>query len=57
MPSTPITTASEEFLGMRKNLAQTHGPGNMIESDTAGKKPSISMDRRVSVAPMMDWTD
>jgi hypothetical protein len=42
---------------MRKNLAQTHGPGNMIESDTAGKKPSISMDRRVSVAPMMDWTD
>ena len=42
---------------MGKNLAQMHGPGNMIERDTGGEKLGFSMDRRVSVAPMMDWSD
>jgi tRNA-dihydrouridine synthase A len=29
----------------------------MVERDTGGEKQGISMDRRVSVAPMMDYTD
>jgi hypothetical protein len=29
----------------------------MVDRDIGDKKQSISMDRRVSVAPMMDWSD
>jgi hypothetical protein len=42
---------------MGKNLAGMHGPGNMIERDIGGEKLGFSVDRRVSVAPMMDWSD
>jgi hypothetical protein len=42
---------------MRKNLAATHGSGNMVERNTRRENQVISMDRRVSVAPMMDWSD
>jgi hypothetical protein len=42
---------------MRKNFAETSRPGNMIERDAASDTQGISMDRRVSVAPMMDWSD
>jgi hypothetical protein len=42
---------------MRKNLAATHGSGNMVERDTRIENRGFSMDRRVSVAPMMDWTE
>ena len=42
---------------MRKNLAAMHGSANMVERDTRIEKQAFSMDRRVSVAPMMDYTD
>jgi hypothetical protein len=42
---------------MGKNLAETHGSGNMFERDTGSEKQAFSMDRRVSVALMMDWSD
>ena len=34
-----------------------HGPENTIERDIGGEKLGFSMNRRVSVAPMMDYTD
>lgn len=42
---------------MRKNLPETSGPEDMIERDAGSEKQGISMDRRFSVAPMMDWSD
>ena len=42
---------------MDQNLTEIHGPGNMIKRDTVGENLGFSMDRRVSVAPMMDWSD
>jgi hypothetical protein len=42
---------------MRKNLAETSRPEDMIERDAGSEKQGISMHRRVSVAPMMDWSD
>jgi tRNA-dihydrouridine synthase len=42
---------------MRKNLAETCEPEDMIERDAGSEKQGISMDRRVNVAPMMDWSD
>ena len=55
--SLPVAAASEKFGGMDQNLAEIHGPGNMIQRDTVGENLGFSMDRRVSVAPMMDYTD
>jgi hypothetical protein len=31
--------------------------GNVIERDAGGKNEAFSMDRPVSIAPMMDYTD
>src|SRR4030088_2790895 len=30
---------------------------NTIKTGTSSEKPRVSIDRRLSVAPMMDWTD
>jgi len=43
--------------GIRSNPAETSMTENSIRIGISNKKSRDMLDRRVSVAPMMDWTD
>src|SRR5919106_2703643 len=49
--------ASRKRTGIRRNLAEAPRVENTGKIGIAELKPVISLDRRVSVAPMMDYTD
>lgn len=40
-----------------KNCSAEHGTGRLRKTDSPAAQSAASLDRRVSVAPMMDWTD
>jgi len=42
---------------IRRNIAATRSMENAIKIGISELKPAVSLDRRVSVAPMMDYTD
>jgi hypothetical protein len=41
----------------RRNPAETRSMESTIKIGISHKKPAEKIDRRISVAPMMDWTD
>jgi hypothetical protein len=53
----PVATPFWECDGIRRNLAATRGMDNGRNIEISAREPAISLDRRVSVAPMMDWSD
>jgi hypothetical protein len=53
----PVATPFWECPGIRRNPAATRGMGNDRIIEISAREPAISLDRRVSVAPMMDYTD
>ena len=46
-----------QFAGMHRNLALTRAMENSRDLRSSANEAAISLDRRVSVAPMMDYTD
>jgi hypothetical protein len=42
---------------MLKNPAETHSEETPLRTRSAHEKSAEKIDRRVAVAPMMDWTD
>jgi hypothetical protein len=42
---------------MPRNPAETHGNEKPTEIGISDGKSAEKIDRRVAVAPMMDWTD
>jgi tRNA-dihydrouridine synthase A len=50
-------SATHQPAGIRRNTAETHRVENTPKSDISPEKKAASIDRRLSVAPMMDWTD
>jgi hypothetical protein len=43
--------------GIRRNPAETSQMKNATKRGISVEKSRQSLDRRISVAPMMDWTD
>jgi hypothetical protein len=49
--------ASRRRTGIRRNLAETPRMENAEKIEISELKAAVQLDRRVSVAPMMDWSD
>ena len=52
-----VAAASDKFHGMRRNPAEIPMTENPVKKAISSRKQGTLLDRRVSVAPMMDWTD
>jgi hypothetical protein len=52
-----VAAGGGKHTGMRQNLAGMPGRAGTSSAVSFSEKQDISMDRRVSVAPMMDWSD
>ena len=52
-----VPSATSKLPGMHRNTAVTTQVENATTQGIAVKKSSALIDRRLSVAPMMDWTD
>src|SRR5437879_10872211 len=52
-----VASASRKLPGIRRNLAATRMTESTVKLGISSEKQSTLLDRRVSVAPMMDWTD
>jgi hypothetical protein len=52
-----VPSATSKLPGMPRNTAETPQVENAIKIDVSAEKSSHFIDRRISVAPMMDWTD
>jgi tRNA-dihydrouridine synthase A len=52
-----VTSETDRLPGIRSNPAETPSMVNTGKTGISSEKPRASIDRRLSVAPMMDWTD
>lgn len=52
-----VTVADGKRPGIRRNSAETPSMKDTEKAGTSRADSAISLDRRVSVAPMMDYTD
>ena len=52
-----VASATGKFPETRRNAAETPMSENPIKIDISSEKQSTLIDRRLSVAPMIDWTD
>lgn len=52
-----VPSATSKLPGMPRNTAETPQVENAIKRGASVEKSSDFIDRRISVAPMMDWTD
>lgn len=52
-----VCSATYKLPGMRRNTAETPRMENTGKIDISSAKPRVAIDRRLSVAPMMDRTD
>ena len=52
-----VAAASDKFHGIRRNTAETSMMENTTKIGISSGNQGTLLDRRVSVAPMMDWTD
>jgi hypothetical protein len=52
-----VAAGGGKHTGMRQNLAGIPGRAGTSSAVSFSEKQDISMDRRVCVAPMMDWSD
>jgi tRNA-dihydrouridine synthase A len=52
-----VSPTNDKLPEIRRNTAETQQVENATEIGTSFEKSSKSIDRRISVAPMMDWTD
>ena len=52
-----VPSATHKLPGIRRNPAATPMSDNPIKIGISSEKSRDSLDRRISVAPMMDWTD
>ena len=52
-----VTCATHKLPRIRRNLAATPSMENPIKVGIAAENKCTLIDRRVSIAPMMDWTD
>jgi len=50
-----VASASDKFPAMRRNPTETHMTQGSTKIGLSSEKQSTLLDRRVSVAPMMDW--
>jgi hypothetical protein len=52
-----VSSATHKLPGIRRNTAETPSMENTAKIGISSEKPRVLIDRRLSVAPMMDWTD
>src|ERR1700686_1008506 len=52
-----VASATNKLALMRRNPAETRNMENTVKIGISSEKQRTLPDRRVSVAPMMDWTD
>jgi tRNA-dihydrouridine synthase A len=52
-----VPSATGKLPGIRSNPAETRSMESPIKIGISSEKKADSIDRRISVAPMMDWTD
>jgi hypothetical protein len=52
-----VSSATSKLLGIRRNPAETPQVENATKQGISVEKRRTTLDRRISVAPMMDWTD
>lgn len=52
-----VASVTDKFPTIPKNVAETYCVKNTGQIEPSSGERSFSLDRRVSVAPMMDWTD
>lgn len=52
-----VAAASDKFHGMRRNPAEIPMTENPEKIGISSAKQGTLLNRRVSVAPKMDWTD
>jgi tRNA-dihydrouridine synthase A len=55
--SVSVTTATHKLPGIPRNPAETPRMENSAKIGIFSEKPGVLIDRRLCVAPMMDWTD
>jgi hypothetical protein len=51
-----LTLATHKLARIRRNIAETHRMESTQKSGISVEKNRVLIDRRLSVAPMMDWT-
>src|SRR5260370_39911495 len=52
-----VSSATDKLPGIRRNPAETPSMENTGKIGISSEKHRVLIDRRLSVAPMMDWTD
>jgi hypothetical protein len=52
-----VSPTNDKLHVMNRNPAETAQVENATKTGISVEKSSDSIDRRISVAPMMDWTD
>src|SRR5882672_5247067 len=52
-----ICPATHKLARIRRNIAETHRMESTPKLGISSETPRVLIDRRLSVAPMMDWTD
>jgi hypothetical protein len=52
-----VTSATEELPQTRRNAAETRSMESTRKIGLFVEEKAKKLDRRISVAPMMDWTD
>ena len=52
-----VTAKNPEHPKIRRNLAERRGMENSPSTGISAENSANPLDRRVSVAPMMDWSD
>ncbi len=51
-----VASSSGKLVQIRRNPAETRRMENVEEMGISSEKDRVLIDRRLSVAPMMDWT-
>ena len=52
-----VSSATHKLPAIRRNPAETHRMENAGKKGISLEKQRVLIDRRLSVAPMMEWTD
>jgi hypothetical protein len=52
-----VTSANDKLPRIRSNAAETRRMESPTKIGISDEKPAGKIDRRISVAPMMDWTE
>src|SRR3984957_9973912 len=52
-----VSAATAKLPGTRRNTAETRSMESTVKIRIPSEQEAVKIDRRISVAPMMDWTD